>query len=247
MKTARAIQASFLPETAPVLPDFELAALSLPASQVGGDFYDFIPLGNNKWGIVIADVSGKGVPAALFMALSRTLVRADTNGELSAADGIKKANHHITETSKFGMFVTLFYGVLDLNKKIFQYVNAGHNPPLLLEHNHGDITMLKAQGIALGVVDDINFEQKEIHLSDDDMIVLYTDGITEAVNGNNEQFGQERLTTIIHDNGSLKAQELVDTIKKTVFEFAVGQPQHDDFTVVVLKSSHSVKAGENHA
>jgi phosphoserine phosphatase RsbU/P len=241
MKTARAIQASFLPEASPVLDNYELAALSIPASQVGGDFYDFIPLGKNKWGIVIADVSGKGVPAALFMALSRTLVRADTNGELSAADAIQKANHHITETSRFGMFVTLFYGVLDLNKKVFQYVNAGHNPPLLLGQNHHDITMLKAKGIALGVLDDINFEQKEIPLNGDDMLVLYTDGITEAVNGSNEQFGQERLSKIIHDNGSMKAQELVDTIKHTVFDFAIGQPQHDDFTVVVLKSANTLK------
>ena len=125
-----------------------MAAFSLPALEVGGDFYDFIPLSQNKWGLVIADVSGKGFPAALFMALSRTYIRANAMGKATASEAIRMANNLITKDAKSGMFVTLFYAILDLHKKQLHYVNAGHYPPLLCKGADGTVMLLGAQGIA---------------------------------------------------------------------------------------------------
>jgi sigma-B regulation protein RsbU (phosphoserine phosphatase) len=237
METARNIQESFLPDLPPPREGFELAALSLPAKQVGGDFYDFIPVSQDKLGLVIADVSGKGVPAALFMALSRTLVRANVSQNLTASQSIKRANDLISQEAKFGMFVTLFYAVLDQPTGTLEYVNAGHNPPFVVKGNSKDIILLKAKGIALGVMEDIALEEKTIKLDSHDIVVFYTDGITEAVNGAGEQFGEARLIETINRNADLPMKDLINTVKNEVFSFAQGQDQHDDFTMVLLKAT----------
>jgi sigma-B regulation protein RsbU (phosphoserine phosphatase) len=237
METARGIQQSFLPESPPQIDGFELAALNLPARQVGGDFYDFIPVSEDKWGIIIADVSGKGVPAALFMALSRTLVRANVTDNPTASQAIQKANNLISQEAKMGMFVTLFYAVLDPQKKRLRYVNAGHNPPFVVRRNSGDVILLRANGIAMGVMDNVSLEEKEIELGSNDVVVFYTDGITEAINGAGEQFGEKRLIETISQNMNLPAKELIGTVKEKVFTFAQGQPQFDDFTMVLLKAT----------
>jgi sigma-B regulation protein RsbU (phosphoserine phosphatase) len=235
METARGIQQSFLPESPPRIEGFELAALNLPARQVGGDFYDFIPVSKGKWGIIIADVSGKGVPAALFMALSRTLVRANVVDNPTASQAMQKANHLISQEAKMGMFVTLFYAVLDPEKRRLQYVNAGHNPPFAVRKSSGDVIMLRASGIAMGVLDDVSLEEKEIELESNDIVVFYTDGITEAINSAGEQFGEKRLVETIERNADLTVTDLIGRVKDEVFNFAKGQPQHDDFTLVLLK------------
>ncbi|MDD5494666.1 MAG: SpoIIE family protein phosphatase [Dehalococcoidia bacterium] len=235
LEIARGIQQSFLPESPPVIEGVELAALSLPAKEVGGDFYDFIPVGLNKWGLVIADVSGKGVPAALFMALSRTLVRASVSDTVTASETICKANEQITENDRSNMFVTLFYGVLDPVKMSLTYVSAGHNPPIKLSRGAQDMIMLKARGVALGVVPDMRLEEKEIALDSNDVVVLYTDGVTEAINDKEEQFGQERMLAIAEETRHLPAAEMVQRIKDAVLEFSRGQPQFDDITLMVLK------------
>ncbi len=234
--TARRIQQSFLPETTPRLEGFDLGACSLPALEVGGDFYDFIPIAPQRWGLVIADVSGKGFPAALFMALSRMCVRANAMGMTTASQAIKIANNLISQDARSGMFVTLFYSLLDLKQRRLSYVNAGHNPPLLLRGNAGGIALLGARGIALGVLDEIDLEEVQLDLNGNDTVVFYTDGVTEAINGSQEQFGQERLVKLVEQNRHLSAQALVDKIKDEVSAFSTGQPQFDDFTVVVLKT-----------
>jgi sigma-B regulation protein RsbU (phosphoserine phosphatase) len=237
METARGIQQSFLPESPPVINGFELASLNLPARQVGGDFYDFIPVSDGKWGIIIADVSGKGVPAALFMALSRTLVRANVSDNTTASQAIQKANHMISQEAKMGMFVTLFYAVLAPEKKSLQYVNAGHNPPFVLKKSSGDVILLRASGIAMGVMDDVTLEEKEIILDSNDIVVFYTDGITEAINTKSEQFGEKRLIETINRYADLPPKDLITRVKDEVFTFAQGQPQFDDFTLVLLKAT----------
>jgi sigma-B regulation protein RsbU (phosphoserine phosphatase) len=236
METARGIQQSFLPESPPQIDGFELAALNLPARQVGGDFYDFIPVSEGKWGIIIADVSGKGVPAALFMALSRTLVRANVSDNTTASQAIQKANHMISQEAKMGMFVTLFYAVLNPEKRQLEYVNAGHNPPFVIKKNSGDVILLKARGIAMGVMDDVSLEEKQIILDSNDIVVFYTDGITEAINVEKEQFGEKRLVETINRNADLPVKDLIGKVKDNVFAFAQGQPQFDDFTLVILKA-----------
>jgi len=235
MEIGKGIQQSFLPESPPKVEGFEIAALNTPALEVGGDFFDFIPISLDSWGLVIADVSGKGVPAALFMALSRTLIRAYAKGNPTISDTILRANNMIAEEERANMFVTLFYGVLDAKRKTLAYVNAGHNPPLVLGGKEGGIVMLSAKGIALGVMPDILLEEKEIQLREGEIVLLYTDGVTEAVNGGNEQFGQQRLIKVVEDNRSLSAQELVKRIEQEVITFSEGQPQFDDLTVMVVR------------
>lgn len=236
METARGIQQSFLPESPPQVKGFELAALSLPAREVGGDFYDFIPISQDKLGIVIADVSGKGMPAALFMALSRTLVRANTAGKPTVSEAIRRANNLISQDAKSGMFVTLFYAVLDSKRKLLRYVNAGHNPPLLLKEAAGGVILLEAKGIALGVLDDIDLEERELELASNDVVIFYTDGVTESINEKEEQYGQDRLIAAIEKGIDLPVQDLIDKVKEEVTIFAQGQPQFDDLTLVALKA-----------
>jgi serine phosphatase len=150
LNIAREIQQSFLPDTVPQLKGFDLAAASHPAKEVGGDFYDFIPQSDGKMGLVIADVSGKSVPAALFMVLSRATVKASAAGDKTAEEVAKSANDLIAADAKSGMFVTLFYAILDQETRTLRYVNAGHNPPLVLNGKTGDLTLLKTRGIASG-------------------------------------------------------------------------------------------------
>jgi len=237
MELAQSIQKSFLPESAPVVGGYELAAVNLPAMEVGGDFYDFIPVSDDKWGLVIADVSGKGVPAALFMTVSRTLVRANALGHYTAAEVIERANDLISEEDRSSMFVTLFYAILDAEKRTLKYVNAGHNPPLLLEGDATEIVMLEAKGIALGVMSGIHLQEKEVLLEEGAVVVFYTDGVTEAVNRNEEQFGEQRLAGLVQANQHRSAQEIVDAICQAIGEFAEGQAQFDDITLIVLKST----------
>jgi len=239
LEAARQIQLSFLPESTPRLQEFQIGAFSVPALEVGGDYYDFIPITEDKWGLVIADVSGKGFPAALFMALSRTCVRANAMGEATASEAILKANKIISQDSSAGMFITLFYAVLDLKLKKLNYVNAGHNPPIVLKGKGGDIKLLGAKGIALGVMDDIVLEEVEMDLADNDIIVFYTDGVTEAINGKEEQFGEPRLADIITKNSNLSAKDLVDKIKSEIMAFTRGEPQFDDLTLFALKVSRT--------
>jgi len=235
LEIAKGIQQTFLPESAPKIEGFDLAGLNTPALEVGGDFYDYIPVDLNKWGLVIADVSGKGVPAALFMALSRTLIRANTTGHTTPAETIRRTNDMISEDDRANMFVTLFYGVLDPVRKTLTYVNAGHNPPLVQGKSPVEITMLAAKGVALGVMTDIEFEEKELVLHSGDILILYTDGVTEAVNRKNEMFGYERISQIVEKNYYLSAQEIIHIIEKEVFTYSEGQPQFDDITLLLVK------------
>jgi sigma-B regulation protein RsbU (phosphoserine phosphatase) len=235
LEIAKGIQQSFLPEKEPEIPGVDIAASNIPAKEVGGDFYDFIPISNDQWGLTIADVSGKGVPAALFMALSRTLVRASTTGNPNIRDGIEKANDLICQDAKTGMFVTLFYAILDSKKKRLKYVNAGHNPPLLLRQPSGKTILLKADGIALGVMDCIKLEEAEVELEKGDVLTLFTDGVTEAINDTEEQFGQARLLRIVQENRALPAKEIVRMVQEAVAAFSGGQPQFDDITLMIIK------------
>ena len=174
LEIAKGIQQSFLPNSVPRVKGLDIAATSIPARMVGGDFYDFIPIDKDKWGLVVADVSGKGIPAALFMALSRTLIRSTTRAKLNIVDSIIQANRFIVEDGKVNMFVTLFYAILDAKKMKLQYVNAGHNPPIFLHKDVSDVTLLEAQGIPLGVFTEMDVSVSEVDLNSGDVVVLYT-------------------------------------------------------------------------
>ena len=236
LKMAHDIQQSFLPDAIPDLPGFELAAQNIPAKEVGGDFYDFIPISEGKIGLTIADVSGKGVPAALFMALSRTIVRAKATRSSGVSEVIRDANSLITADAKSGMFVTLFYAVLDLSERTLTYVSAGHNPPVIFKAKTRTLMRLDAKGIALGAIADIELEERKIILDGGDTVVFYTDGVTEAINKSMEQFGEERLITTIKVNHELSANDMIEKIKGDMLAFCGDEPQFDDITLMALKA-----------
>jgi HAMP domain-containing protein len=235
LEIASGIQKNILPTSAPDIEGVELAAINIPAREVGGDFYDYVPVDTDHWGLTIADVSGKGMPAAIFMGLSRTIVRASTTGNLSAENAIKHANELICRDSRSGMFVTLFYAILDAETKNLTYINAGHNPPFLFREGSPDILVLEAKGIPLGVTEEIDIEEKGIHLVSGDYLVLYTDGVTEAMNEKEEEFGKDRLIKIIQDNKSLTARDMLNLVQEEIITFAGRQPQFDDITLMIMK------------
>ena len=199
LEIAKEIQDTFLPESVPAIPGIGIAAATIPAMEIGGDFYDFIPAGKGRWGIVIADVSGKGISAALFMALSRTLLHVSGGTASDPTAAIRQANQWIYEDGRSSMFVTVFYGVLDPAGMQFSYVNAGHNPPLLVREDRVQ-ELCKSRGIALGVVPDVSIASTTLDLRHGDILVLYTDGVTEAFNDLNEAFGEERLKDFVLAN-----------------------------------------------
>lgn len=235
LEIAHEIQESFLPNEMPHLDGYDIYAVNIPAKEVGGDFYDFIPINEGKMGVTIADVSGKSVPAALFMAVSRTILRAKAMGNSNAVEVIRDANKLLSEDSNTGMFVTLFYAILDLKNKTMEYVNAGHNPPVMFIRETGLMDCLKAKGIALGAIDTIELEEKTISLESGDVIVFYTDGVTEAQNNNGDFFGEKRLYKLIKSNFDLTAEEMVNKIKESVISFSENQSQFDDITLMVIK------------
>ena len=234
LEIARTIQASFLPETMPEIPGFEIAAVSVPALEVGGDFYDFIPVSQNRWALVIADVSGKGVSAALFMALSRTLIRACVEGKTDTTTALREANRFICRDAQSSMFVTVFSAVLDPEQQTLSCINAGHNPPLVVRGESGGVSFLREDGIAMGVIPEMMINEEVVELKPGDLVIMYTDGVTEAFNDKLEEFGEERLTKIARTCLSLPAGEVIKRILSAIHAFTGTTPQSDDITLIVL-------------
>lgn len=235
LEIAQQIQESFLPHTVPYIENYQLAASSIPAQEVGGDFYDFIPISNSKTGLTIGDVSGKGIPAALFMAFSRTLLRAKACRNPGVGRMIESVNNFINEDPHSDMFVTLFYSVLDNKNNKLTFVNAGHNPPLLLRNENKEIIRLSTGGVVLGAMKGLKMNEKTIDIHPGDLLVLYTDGVTEAVDKQEAQFGEERLIKFIEENQDLQPEDLKNKIIDEVYDFASDTPQADDITLMVLR------------
>jgi len=237
LATARTIQQCFFPEAIPQVPGYDLAAVTIPARQVGGDFYDFIPLPDGCWGLVVADVSDKGAPAALFMALTRSLLRVyATENARSPLETLYRTNRFIlNHTRSSSMFVTLFYGVLDPAKRALSYVNAGHNPPLLLTARAGKT--LPAEGAALGIFEDVLLQQRKLALRPGDTLLLYTDGVTEATNKARERFELRRLEDCLRAHSSEPAPALLEAVLAEVRDFAGGEPAVDDLTLMVVRGA----------
>lgn len=231
------IQASFLPKDLPEVPGWKIAARLIPARETSGDFYDLIPLSNGLLGIVIADVADKGTAAALYMALSRTLIRTYALQYLRRPDYVlKAANRRILMDTDTDHFVTIFYGVLDPVGEILTYANAGHNPPYLLNaHNHGVTRCLLRTGMPLGIFEGPTWEQKEVQITAEDLLILYTDGVTDAENESGNFYGTERLLKSIERHRTLPADELHARLLDEVQEFSGKAPQFDDITLMVLK------------
>jgi len=236
LQIAATIQLSFLPRSLPRVEGYDIAAASLPAREVGGDFYDLIDLGAGKTGFVIADVAGKGVPAALFMVLSRTTVRFSMQKTGGVSRAMADANRMISADADQGMFVTLFFGILDPRSGVFRYANAGHNPPLHYHAATGEITHLRVTGMAIGVDSDQEYREDMVTLLQGDILVFYTDGVVEAINIQEEAFGEERLHGVIRRSCHLSAAGLLQEMHEQVQVFVGGAPQFDDITLMVLKA-----------
>ncbi len=234
LQLAREIQATFLPNELPHLQGWDIDARWQPARQVGGDFYDILAFDNHRIGVVIADVADKGMPAALFMTLIRTLIRAAANENPSPAGVLAQVNELLLPDAKQGMFVTVFYGMLDLESGTFCFANAGHNPPLVKRASDDELIELSRTSIALGLFPDIEVEEREIHLDAGDWVLLYTDGITEAFSSTEEMFGTERLVSLVSANGNTSSATLLDRIVDSVNEFIRGTDLSDDMTVLAI-------------
>jgi DNA-binding NarL/FixJ family response regulator len=241
LATAGKIQSSILPDGAPKLRGWELAARLEPAHETSGDFYDFIPLSHGKLGIVIADVSDKGIGAALFMALTSTLIRTyAAQYPTLPAFAFSNVNRRILSDTRGSMFVTAFYGVLEPDTGRLRYVNAGHNPPYLISSSRGKpVDQLRGTGMALGVEEDATWNQKIIKFAPGDLLLMYTDGITEARNSQGRYFGEQRIFDIAQAKKGRSAREIQDALIKEVDHFTGGAPRHDDITLVVVRRKES--------
>lgn len=235
LQIAADIQQTFLPKSIPPLKGFDLFAVSCPAREVGGDFYDAIRLRPDHTGLVIADVSGKSVSAALYMALSRTIIRAMATWHPEVSLALADANTMIEEQSDSGMFVTLFYGVLSEKNRTLTYANAGHNPPLLLRAGSNDFVRLMPTGVALGAASDQAYGEAQVTILPGDLLVLYTDGVTEAINSKDEEFSEAKLMETILRVRGRPSQEIIREIRDGIREHAGDEPQFDDITLMVLK------------
>jgi sigma-B regulation protein RsbU (phosphoserine phosphatase) len=234
---ARDIQKGLLPSVLPSIPDIEIAATNISSKQVGGDYYDVIAAPGGRYIIAIGDVSGKGTPAALLMANLQATIRALVPLNLPLAELTERVNDLMCENTGGNKFVTFFWAMLDPGTMNLTYVNAGHNYPYLL-HANGTIVRLDKGGMILGVMKTTSpYEQESVTLRTGDMLVLFTDGVSEAMSKDMEEFGEERLEAVVRAHAGLNAQALTVVIHEHLQEFTKGAPQSDDITMMIMKHS----------
>ena len=238
LAVAGEIQQAILPRIFPPFPDnadkIDIAAWMTPAKDVGGDFYDFFRIDDDRIGFLIADVSGKGVPAAIFMAVSRTLIRATGIRGGSPAECISYSNKLLSDESVDCMFVTVFYGIMNVTTGEVTYCNAGHNPPYIIKGT-GEVKALEmSKDPMVGAISGIDYHDCQLQLDKGDALVMFTDGVTEAMNTANEEFGEARLEATLSKTFS-KCQDMVEAIKTDVAGFVDSAEQSDDITVLALK------------
>jgi sigma-B regulation protein RsbU (phosphoserine phosphatase) len=235
LETARMIQESFLPQVVPQQAGWDIVAYWHPMSEVAGDFYDLYTLPDGRLAVVIADVSGKGVPAALFMALTVTVLRFAMSLNFPPEELMRRANRSIIADQQSKMFATVFVGYLDVESSELKFASAGHNPPLLYRAATKECEYLEASGVAIGLFTEAAYVGETVMLEEGDVLVLYTDGITEMINAEEEEFGEERLEELVVQNASRTAHELTELIIQTAAAFASEEGILDDETLVVIR------------
>ncbi len=235
LKIAREIQLRFLPERMPRIRGLELAALNVPSRHVSGDLYDLIPIVPGQWGMVIGDVTGKGISAGLIMAAFRAALLAEIRNNFSICTILAKLNRLLWETTDPGHFVTAFYGVYDENERVLTYSNAGHNPPLLLR-SRGGAEWLSEGGMILGAFRQSHYLEQRIHLEEGDWLVLYTDGLTEARTPEGEELGEERIEALVRRHRGGSASEMAAALADAVVKFSGRERPEDDATLLVVRA-----------
>ena len=237
LNIASSIQQAILPTLFPTEAEYQTFGSMDPAREVGGDFFDVIRLDNGRVGLAVADVSGKGVSAALFMMSSRTLLKGAAIGTKQPCDVLREVNVLLNEGNDIMMFVTVLYAVYNPATRELIYANGGHPPPLVVHKDGSSALLPLTGGIALGVVPDIQYEQNAVTLSPGDTVIFYTDGVTEAINDQDEEFGVERLREILHNAPSKNPKDANLAIIEAVKGFAGQVPQFDDVTCLTLYCS----------
>src|SRR5882762_5384842 len=235
LEVARQVQLELLPASDPQLEGYDVSAYNFPTEEVSGDYYDWVRIFDDQIGLVIADVSGKGVPAALLMAFLRASLRAATHIGYSPHISMAKVNYLLWESIERNQFVTAFYGLLDATNKTLVYSNAGHNPPLLLDVD-GSARFLEQGGVPLGMFRDTRYYEYYLTFEPGQLLVLYTDGVTEAFNSQEEEFGRDRLAESVRAARTLSAREMIDAVQRDIFQWTDGRGAHDDVTFFVIKA-----------
>jgi len=234
IQLARQIQRTFLPTHLPEIPGWELAIHWQTAREVGGDFYDVFKLSEDRIGLVVADVSDKGMPAALYMTVARTLIRAFVHSVSSPARVLERVNRLLVVESQDGLFVTAFYAILNTKTGILTYANAGHNLPLIIHAKDRIVEKLQRGGMALGVRSANKLEDQSIEITKGDSLLLYTDGVTESFTAEGNAFGEERLIAALQSASSNRVEELKNHLRTVMSEYLGGEPLSDDLTLFFL-------------
>jgi len=241
MEVAKQIQHSLLPRTMPDISGYDISTLYQAAAEVGGDYFDFVEVDDETIGVVVADVSGKGVPGSLVMTMIRTALRMEARGNKNASDVMARMNEFVTDDMKKGMFVTMFYVILDSKNRIISYASAGHNPMILYRYETNETYFLNPKGFPVGInlPDQALFRKsinvEKIKLKKDDMLIIYTDGVTEAMNETRDQYGEERLLEVIKKYGHQHPEDFIANLERDIKKFTGGNPQNDDITIVAVK------------
>jgi len=240
LEIAREIQQLLLPSSFPKIEGIQVCALNIPALKVGGDYYDMIQVNEDHWGFAIADVSGKGVSGALIMAMCRSALRAKAVGNLSPSYVLKEVNRVIHPDMREDMFISMFYGVINVRTLEFTFCRAGHEPPLFHNHQRGQEEILSTRGMALGIDNGAVFstllEERQMTLQPGDVVVFYTDGITEALDESSQEFGRSQLMEAIHACAEQRAEEIARNIEERVRRFVGHHPQNDDIALMVIRT-----------
>ena len=240
LEVATEIQARFFPQQTPNLEGYEVAGCSIPAKDVGGDYYDFIPNPEPyQHGFVVADVTGKGVPASLLMATMRATLRANIqNNPNDIVQALRQVNGDIYRDSPVDKFITSIYCNLDYESHELSYVNSGHNPPYIVRANDNRIEELDQGGVMLGIMEEIDLPKATLSIDKGDILMLFSDGVTEATNPSGELFSEERFEQWLLDHIQLSAEEMKDALLKTLRDYADGSPQSDDITFIIVKRTN---------
>jgi phosphoserine phosphatase RsbU/P len=234
LKLAREIQQGLLPRRMPQIPGYEITAIWQSAREMAGDFYDAFPVSDESFGVVMADVSDKGAPSALFMAVARSMIRSYSYAGMSPFETLRQTNDLILDDAESGMFVTVFHSVFRVGGSSI-HINAGHNPPLLFRAKTNEAQYLSRGGRAIGWFPDNPLHQSELQLEPGDLIVYYTDGLTDAENPAGENFGEERLAQAVIESAGESAEGVLNQIVRAVDDFAEGVPPFDDLTLMVVR------------
>lgn len=235
LEVARQVQLELLPGRDPQLENFDISAYNFPTEEVSGDYYDWVRIYDDQIGIVIADVSGKGVPAALLMAFLRASLRAATHIGYAPHISMSKVNYLLWESIERNQFVTAFYGILDATNRTLAYSNAGHNPPLLMKLD-GTVRFEERGGVPLGMFRDSRYYEYFETIEPGEVFVLYTDGVTEAMNSMDEEYGRDRLVTAVRACRELPARDMIDFIHRDLTAWTEGRGAHDDVTFFIIKA-----------